>query len=129
MLGTEFGRRVGEPPARSEPLIPAAPPDPKLELAKKKLMIGTSLCFTFMLIEIGGGIWAGSLAIIADAAHMLSDVAGFLVSVFALVLSTRTATSQYSFGYARAEILGAIFSIFVVWFMTALLLYEAVAHL
>lgn len=44
--------------------------------AKRKLLIGTGLCFAFMLAEIIGGLIAHSLAVMTDAAHMLSDVAG-----------------------------------------------------
>ena len=48
-----------------------------------------------------------SLAIITDAAHMLSDVAGFLVGALALVLTSRDASARYSFGFGRAEVRGA----------------------
>jgi Co/Zn/Cd efflux system component len=64
--------------AGTDPLLPVAekpPPDP-LASAKRKLMIGTLLCFLFMLAEIVGGLLAHSLAVMTDAAHMLSDVAG-----------------------------------------------------
>ena len=54
-----------------------------------------------------GGLLCHSLAIITDAAHMLSDVAGFLVGAIALVLTSRDASSRYSFGFGRAEVLGA----------------------
>eukprot|EP00965_Chrysotila_dentata_P256060 6212421-Pleurochrysis_carterae.AAC.3 len=47
-----------------------------LTVAQRKLLVGTFLCFLFMLFEIAGGIIAHSLAIVTDAAHMLSDVAG-----------------------------------------------------
>ena len=54
-----------------------------------------------------GGLLCHSLAIITDAAHMLSDVAGFLVGAIALVLTSRNANHRYSFGFGRAEVLGA----------------------
>ena len=57
---------------------------------------------------------------------MLSDVAGFLVSVLALVLSSRKANAEYSFGYHRAEVIGALASIMIVWIMTVILVYEAI---
>ena len=66
-----------------ENLLPGAGPptiqkveDKQLLRAQRKLMLGTALCFLFMLTEIVGGIMAHSLAIMTDAAHMLSDVAG-----------------------------------------------------
>ena len=117
----------------SDPLLPRTDPalseDVKTKEAKRKLLIGAGLCFAFMLAEIIGGYLAGSLAVMTDAAHMLSDVAGFLVSVMALFLSSRTADAQYTFGYHRAEVLGALASIMVVWVMTGILLFEAVQRL
>ena len=70
--------------APSEPLLPAAEgaggraatDDVAMTAAKRKLLIGALLCFLFMLTEIAGGILAHSLAVMTDAAHMLSDVAG-----------------------------------------------------
>lgn len=53
----------------------------KISAAQRKLFIGTGLCFLFMLTEVIGGAMAHSLAIMTDAAHMLSDVAGFFVSI------------------------------------------------
>ena len=63
--------------ALGEPLLDAKPKgDEKTAVAKRKLLIGAGLCTAFMLTEIFGGVVCGSLAIITDAAHMLSDVAG-----------------------------------------------------
>ena len=50
---------------------------------QRKLLFALVVAFLFMLIEVGGGIWAHSLAIISDAAHLLGDVSGFGVSVAA----------------------------------------------
>ena len=63
------------PDGRTEPLLPAKEQN-GLSSAKRKLLIGTLLCFLFMLAEIVGGVLAHSLAVMTDAAHMLSDVAG-----------------------------------------------------
>jgi zinc transporter 2 len=79
-----------------------------------------------MLVEIVGGIYADSLAIITDAAHMLSDVGGFIVSLVALQLSVKGATAEYTYGFKQAEVLGALMSILIVWALTAILLWEAV---
>ena len=51
----------------------------------------------------------------SDAAHMLSDVSSFLVSIFAAWAATQPAASPYSFGYHRAEILGALLSVLTIW--------------
>lgn len=79
-----------------------------------------------MLLEIVGGYISGSLAIITDAAHMLSDVAGFLISYFAIYMGNRPANHQMSFGYHRAEILGALASIMLIWGIIIYLFIEAI---
>ena len=104
-------------------------PDDVTASVKRKLIIGASLCFLFMLVEIVGGLVAHSIAIISDAAHMLSDVAGFLVGAMSLFLTSRAHDARYSFGYHRAEVLGAIASILIVWLMTGMLVYEAVKRM
>ena len=66
--------------------------------------MAAGLALTFMTIEIVGGMLAHSLAILTDAAHMLSDVAGFLVSLIALSITSRPPDETFSFGYHRAEV-------------------------
>ena len=59
-----------------EPLLEPRRREPSVLTAQRKLLIGTGLCFAFILAEIIGGLIAHSLAVMTDAAHMLSDVAG-----------------------------------------------------
>jgi cation diffusion facilitator family transporter len=91
----------------------------------KKLVFVAFICFLFMGCEAAGGIIANSLAILADAAHMFSDVAGFLISFFSIYISSSPATTKYTMGYHRAEILGAFISIFLIWGLLGWLNYEA----
>uniref|UniRef100_A0A7S3V097 Cation efflux protein cytoplasmic domain-containing protein n=1 Tax=Aplanochytrium stocchinoi TaxID=215587 RepID=A0A7S3V097_9STRA len=93
--------------------------------ARSKLLKASILCIFFMIIEVVGGYMAGSLAIMTDAAHLLSDVAGFLISLVALMLSDLSATKNLSFGFRRAEVLGALLSVALIWVLTGVLLYEA----
>jgi zinc transporter 2 len=79
-----------------------------------------------MIGEIIGGYISGSLAIITDAAHMLSDVAGFLISYFAIYMGSRPSNHHMSFGYHRAEILGALASIMLIWGIIIYLFIEAI---
>ena len=67
-----------------------------------------------------------SVAIMSDAAHMLSDVSAFLVSIFATWAATQPSSWHYSFGYHRAEILGALVSVLAIWAVTGALVFEAV---
>ncbi|KAF1899209.1 hypothetical protein Lal_00019332 [Lupinus albus] len=82
-----------------------------------------------MLVEIVGGIKANSLAVISDAAHLLSDIAGFLISLFAVWASGWEATLDQSFGYNRLEVLGAFLSLQLIWFISGYLIYEAVGRI
>ena len=97
--------------------------------ARRKLWIVSILCLCFMTLEIIGGFIANSLAIMTDAAHLLSDLASFLISIFALWLATRAPTSRLSFGFHRAEILGALISVIMIWLLTGILVYEAVQRI
>ncbi|KAH6755013.1 zinc transporter [Perilla frutescens var. hirtella] len=74
----------------------------------KKLLIAVVLCVVFMSVEVFGGIKANSLAILTDAAHLLSDVASFAISLFSLWAAGWEATPRQSYGFFRIEILGAL---------------------
>jgi cobalt-zinc-cadmium efflux system protein len=90
-------------------------------------VIGVTL--VFMLIEILGGFWANSLALISDGFHMLSDVGAMILSLFAIWISKRPSTSSMSFGYQRAEILGALVSGLIIWLIAGGLVYESIVRL
>jgi len=97
--------------------------------ARKKLIIASILCLGFMLIEAVGGILANSLAIAADAAHLLTDFASFMISLFSLFIATRPATARMSFGYYRAEVIGALTSVLMIWVVTGILVYLAIERI
>ena len=95
------------------------------EEAMKKLTLVCIICLIFMIIEIIGGYLANSIAIMSDAAHLLSDLLGFIISILSIFISRRVATTEMSFGFHRAEIIGALVSITLIWGLTIWLLYEA----
>ncbi|KAG9128646.1 hypothetical protein Leryth_017120 [Lithospermum erythrorhizon] len=95
----------------------------------RKLCIAVVLCILFMTVEVVGGIKANSLAILTDAAHLLSDVASFAISLFSLWAAGWEATPRQSYGFFRIEILGALVSIQLIWLLTGILVYEAIARL
>nr|AAY46198.1 heavy metal transporter [Noccaea caerulescens] len=95
----------------------------------RKLCIAVVLCLVFMSVEIVGGIKANSLAIMTDAAHLLSDVAAFAISLFALWAAGWEATPRQTYGFFRIEILGALVSIQLIWLLTGILVYEAISRL
>ncbi|KAL2458333.1 Inorganic diphosphatase [Forsythia ovata] len=95
----------------------------------RKLLVAVVLCIVFMSVEVAGGIKANSLAILTDAAHLLSDVAAFAISLFSLWAAGWEATPRQSYGFFRIEILGALVSIQLIWLLTGILVYEAIARL
>jgi zinc transporter 2 len=104
--------------------------DAKERLASmRKLIIAVILCIIFMTVEVVGGIKANSLAILTDAAHLLSDVAAFAISLFSLWAAGWEATPQQSYGFFRIEILGALVSIQLIWLLAGILVYEAIVRL
>lgn len=96
---------------------------------QRKLIAALCLAFVFMIVEVVGGIYAHSLAIITDAAHLLSDVSGFAVAVLAAFWAKRKSQEHFSYGYHRVEVLGALASVMTVWLVTGILLFEAVQRM
>ncbi|XP_059412202.1 proton-coupled zinc antiporter SLC30A8 isoform X1 [Carassius carassius] len=99
------------------------------KLAKKRLYIVSVVCLVFIVGEILGGYFAGSLAVMTDAAHLLVDLTSFIISLCSLWLSSRPATLTLNYGWHRAEILGALFSVFTIWLVTGVLVYLAVERI
>ena len=93
--------------------------------AIRKLIWVCVICTIFMTIEIIGGYLANSIAIMSAAAHLLSDLLGFLISIISIYISRKVAKNNMSYGYHRAEIIGALVSIVLIWALTLWLLYEA----
>jgi len=102
---------------------------PQVAKAKRKLTIACGLCLIFITGEIAGGYFSGSLAIMSDAAHMFSDFTSFLISLLAIHLGTRKASKKYTFGLYRAEVIGALITVLIIWFVTGVLLYLACQRL
>jgi len=85
----------------------------------KAFAIGTALNLGFVIIEAGYGIAAGSMALLADAGHNLSDVLGLLIAWGAATLGRRSPKGRYTYGFRSSSILAA--------FLNALLLLVAIA--
>ncbi|GLD67557.1 zinc transporter 3 isoform X1, partial [Lates japonicus] len=98
-------------------------------LAKKKLYIASAVCLVFMIGEVIGGYLAHSLAIMTDAAHLLTDFGSMMVSLFSLWISSRPPTKTMNFGWHRSEILGAFISVMSIWIVTGALVYLAIERI
>jgi cobalt-zinc-cadmium efflux system protein len=80
---------------------------PSADADRRWLAVALGVIATFMLVEVVAGILADSLALLSDAAHMLTDAAAIAVALFAARLAARPAEGRFTFGLGRAEILSA----------------------
>ncbi len=92
---------------------------------KSRLIGALVLTTTFMAVEVIGGLWTGSLALLADAAHMLTDAGGLALALIAIRFAERPATPQRTYGYVRMEVLSALTNAVVLLLLTFYILYEA----
>ncbi|NCD20707.1 MAG: cation transporter [Actinobacteria bacterium] len=81
---------------------PAHPATPR-----RRLAIAFAITATILVAEVIGALWTGSLALLADAGHMLTDAGGLLMALAAASLALRPPTSQRTWGWRRAEVLAA----------------------
>lgn len=96
---------------------------------RRRLAIALGLAASYMLAEVIGGLLTGSLALLADAGHMLSDVAALTLSLFALWLAQRPATDERTFGWHRVEILAALANGVALVAIALVVVIEAVGRL
>lgn len=88
-------------------------------------MLAIGLSSAFMVVEVVGGYLANSIAIYSDAAHLLTDIAGFGIALLAAIAAKAPGTKTLTFGFARAEVFGALGSVMSLWVITVFLLYAA----
>lgn len=96
---------------------------------ERRLSWALGLIAVFMLVEVAGGIIAHSLALIADAGHMLTDAASLVLALFALRVAKRPADRSFSYGRERYEVLAAFINGLVLLALSAWIIYEAAARL
>lgn len=90
-----------------------------------RLAWALGLTLVYMVAEVIGSVITGSLALLADAAHMLTDAGGLALALLAIRFAARPATPQKTYGYLRAEILSAQANAVVLLLVTLYILYEA----
>ena len=93
----------------------------------RRLKVASVLCGIFLILEVVGGCWAHSLAVLSDAAHLVADLAGFLVALGASHLASLPATPQHTYGLQRTESLAALLSMLSLAYVSLWLAWEA-AH-
>jgi cobalt-zinc-cadmium efflux system protein len=94
-----------------------------------KLTIALALIVGFMAVEVATGVIAHSLALLSDAAHMLTDAAAIGLSLAAVRLAQRPAKGAMTFGWRRVEILAAQFNGATLLILAAFIVYEAIRRL
>lgn len=92
---------------------------------KRRLGIVLALTTTYLVAEVVGGLFTGSLALLADAGHMLTDVAGLGLALLAIRFAERPATPERTYGFYRIEILAALANAIVLIGISVYILYEA----
>ena len=94
-----------------------------------RLKLALGLTFVYMIAEAAGGWISNSLALLADAGHMLTDVAALSLTLFAFWFATRAATSKKTYGYYRLEILAAFVNGIALALISIWILIEAFGRL
>lgn len=98
------------------------------EISGRRLLWVTLINLVITIAEVIGGIVTGSIALLSDSAHNLSDTISIVLSYVALRIALRTATPRRSYGYKRAEILAAFLNSLFLLLISAYLIYEAIAR-
>ena len=93
---------------------------------ERKILLSFFIIFTFMVVEAVGGVISGSLALLADAGHMLTDAIALGLAYVAFRLGRRVADSQRTFGYARFEVIAGLINALTLFGIVAWIVYEAI---
>jgi cobalt-zinc-cadmium efflux system protein len=95
------------------------------QASRDRLRLVFGLTLAVLVIEVVGGVASNSLALLADAGHMLTDVAGIGLALLAIWFAGRPAHGGRTFGYLRLEILAAVVNAVILFGVTAFILFEA----
>ncbi|MGY1849397.1 cation diffusion facilitator family transporter [Blastococcus sp. SYSU DS1021] len=96
---------------------------------RRRLVVVLALTASVLVVQLVGALVSGSLALLADAAHAATDAAGLAIALVAATLALRPATSQRTWGYRRAEVLGATLQAAVLLAVGGYIAVEAVGRL
>lgn len=95
---------------------------------ERPLWFALGLTSAFLAVEVIGGLLSNSLALLSDAAHMMTDVIALAISLVAVRLSRRAADDRRTYGYARLEALGAMVNSGLLFLVAGYILWEAVGR-
>jgi len=83
----------------------------------------------FMLFEILGAYFSSSIVILTDAVDLLSDIFAHMISLISLYIGAQAANQELSYGYSRADLLGGLGSVCMIWVLAGHLIYESIQKL
>src|SRR5699024_11838649 len=95
---------------------------------KKILLISFIIIGLFMVVEVIGGLITNSLALLADAGHMLSDAISLFIALMAFTFSSKAADYGKTYGYKRFEILAAVINGVTLILISGYIIYEAIGR-
>jgi cobalt-zinc-cadmium efflux system protein len=95
----------------------------------RQLTIALVLTGTFLAVEVAGGLYFNSLALLSDAAHMFTDAAALALALMAIHIGKKAADDKRTFGYRRFEILAAAFNAILLFVVAGYVLYEGVKRI
>jgi cobalt-zinc-cadmium efflux system protein len=95
---------------------------------ERKLLFAFVLTTVMMVVEVFGGWWSGSLALIADAGHMLVDALALLLAFFAAWMARRPADARRTYGYGRIEVLAGFVNALTQFVLVGFIAYEAITR-
>lgn len=95
---------------------------------ERPLWIAFGLTLLFLVVEVVGGLLSNSLALLSDAAHMMTDVLALGISLFAVRMSRRPPDAKRTYGYARMEAIGALVNGGLLFVVAGFILWEALGR-
>src|ERR1700761_3927691 len=99
---------------------------PKLDHLNTAFIVGIILNSAFVIAEVIAGLYSGSLSLLTDAGHNLSDVAGLALALLAFKLTKVSSNSEYTYGYKRSTIIVSFFNAVILFASVGLIAYEAI---
>ncbi len=103
--------------------------EPSERIRKTRMLWAIGITGAILILEAVGGVVSGSLALLSDAGHMLTDLAALLISLAAMMMAEWPASSQHTYGWARLEVLAALGNSITFFFMVAGVGWEAIHRL
>jgi cobalt-zinc-cadmium efflux system protein len=94
-----------------------------------KIKFGIGLNTSYMLVELAAGLWSGSLALISDAVHNLTDSLSLLISFIARKIARRQATDEHTYGYGKASIMAALINSIILIGLAGIIFYKAIQRI